>query len=178
MLPRPATMKRGAPTSDPAQARGRLRVTRRWIAAALLAAVLVVAGWFGWQAWTRDRSGPASSVSTASSVNADDSPTETVETVDTGAAPVPTGGTPMAQRIAVIGLLNKRNGESRELTLRPGQAVQGKEIAGGGGRRVRHRRSADHPRQRAGQQRHIIRATDLHRAQGGEVACLELAIEQ
>lgn len=34
------------------------------------------------------------------------------------------GTTPMAQRVAVVGLLNKRNGESRDLTLRPGQAVR------------------------------------------------------
>ena len=33
------------------------------------------------------------------------------------------GTTPMAQRTAVIGLLNKRNGISRELSLRPGQAI-------------------------------------------------------
>ena len=100
-------------------------MNRRWIAAALLVAVLAVAGWFGWRAWTRDRSGPASSISTASpDMAAGDAPAETVETVDTGAAPVPTGGTPMAQRVAVVGLLNKRNGESRELTLRPGHAVR------------------------------------------------------
>ncbi|MEA3016132.1 MAG: hypothetical protein QOI38_854 [Sphingomonadales bacterium] len=34
------------------------------------------------------------------------------------------GTTPMAERVAVIGLLNKRNGISRDLTLRPGQAVR------------------------------------------------------
>lgn len=32
--------------------------------------------------------------------------------------------TPMAQRVAVVGLLNKRNGLSRDLTLKPGQAVR------------------------------------------------------
>ena len=32
------------------------------------------------------------------------------------------GTTPMAERVAVLGLLNKRNGISRALTLRPGQA--------------------------------------------------------
>ena len=36
----------------------------------------------------------------------------------------PPGTTPMAQRVAVIGLLNKRNGLSRDLTLRPGQAIR------------------------------------------------------
>src|SRR5687767_1345938 len=39
----------------------------------------------------------------------------------TGVAP---GTTPMAERVAVLGLLNKRNGISRPLTLRPGQAVR------------------------------------------------------
>jgi hypothetical protein len=36
----------------------------------------------------------------------------------------PPGTTPMAQRVAVLGLLNKRNGLSRDLTLRPGQAMR------------------------------------------------------
>jgi hypothetical protein len=34
------------------------------------------------------------------------------------------GTTPMAQRVAVLGLLNKRNGLSRDLTLKPGQATR------------------------------------------------------
>lgn len=33
-------------------------------------------------------------------------------------------GTPMAQRVAVLGLLNKRNGLTRDLTMRPGQALR------------------------------------------------------
>ena len=32
--------------------------------------------------------------------------------------------TPMAERVAVIGLLNKRNGIVRDFTLKPGQAVR------------------------------------------------------
>jgi hypothetical protein len=48
-----------------------------------------------------------------------------VETIDTPTeADVDSGATPMAQRSAVIGLLNKRNGISRDLTLKPGQAVR------------------------------------------------------
>jgi hypothetical protein len=35
-----------------------------------------------------------------------------------------TEGTPLGKRVAVLGLLNKRNGESRDLTLRPGQAIR------------------------------------------------------
>lgn len=40
-----------------------------------------------------------------------------------GPPPV-TSDTPMADRVAVIGLLNKRNGVARDLVLRPGQAVR------------------------------------------------------
>jgi hypothetical protein len=47
-----------------------------------------------------------------------------VVTVEGDAAPVDAGSTPMAQRSAVIGLLNKRNGVSRDLTMKPGQALR------------------------------------------------------
>lgn len=33
-------------------------------------------------------------------------------------------GTPMAQRVAIIGLLNKRNGLTHDLTMKPGQALR------------------------------------------------------
>ncbi len=33
-------------------------------------------------------------------------------------------GTPMAERVAVIGLLNKRNGDTRDFELKPGEAVR------------------------------------------------------
>src|SRR5690349_7007713 len=38
--------------------------------------------------------------------------------------PVTGKETPMAERVAVIGLLNKRNGVSRDLTMKPGQALR------------------------------------------------------
>ncbi len=41
---------------------------------------------------------------------------------------VAAGTTPMAQRVAVIGLLNKRNGFSRDLTMRPGQAIRAGDV--------------------------------------------------
>ena len=34
------------------------------------------------------------------------------------------GTTPMAERVAVLNLLNKRNGQRREFSLRPGQAIR------------------------------------------------------
>ncbi len=49
-------------------------------------------------------------------------PTAVVEKIPD--KPLTTEGTPLDQRVAVLGLLNKRNGESRDLTLRPGQAVR------------------------------------------------------
>ena len=45
--------------------------------------------------------------------------------VKKAAAPPPvTSETPMAERVAVIGMLNKRNGISRDVTLHPGQGVR------------------------------------------------------
>ncbi len=44
------------------------------------------------------------------------------------AEPLAPGTTPMNQRVAVLGFLNKRNGISRDLTLRPGQAVRIKDV--------------------------------------------------
>jgi hypothetical protein len=38
------------------------------------------------------------------------------------------GLTPMNQRVAVLGLLNKRNGIVRDLSIRPGQAVRVKDV--------------------------------------------------
>jgi hypothetical protein len=48
---------------------------------------------------------------------------ETVDIPQTVTTIAP-GTTPMAQRVAVIGLLNKRNGLSRDLEIRPGQALR------------------------------------------------------
>jgi hypothetical protein len=38
------------------------------------------------------------------------------------------GVTPMAERVAVLGLLNKRNGIVRDMNLRPGQAIRFKDV--------------------------------------------------
>ena len=95
---------------------------KRWIAAALLVAVLGIGGWFGYRAWT----GSARTTVAARQdlAMADESGDNSVETIDTGSATLANGGTPMAQRVAVIGLLNKRNGVAREVSLKPGQATR------------------------------------------------------
>ncbi len=48
------------------------------------------------------------------------------EVVDSGGdlALATEGTTPMAEREAVLGFLNKRNGETRDITLKPGQALR------------------------------------------------------
>lgn len=48
---------------------------------------------------------------------------QTVDVPQTVTAEVP-GTTPMGQRVAVLGFLNKRNGLSQDLTLKPGQAIR------------------------------------------------------
>jgi hypothetical protein len=53
------------------------------------------------------------------------------QSVTTSVAPAPgrqAGVTPMAQRVAVLGLLNKRNGIVRDITLKPGQSVRVKDV--------------------------------------------------
>ena len=54
---------------------------------------------------------------------ADSNATVTID-VPKAAAGVDEGLTPMAERVAVLGFLNKRNGIVRDLTLKPGQAVR------------------------------------------------------
>lgn len=51
-----------------------------------------------------------------------------VVAVDAGPTASVTGVTPMAERVAVLGLLNKRNGAARDLTLKPGQAVRAGDV--------------------------------------------------
>ena len=46
----------------------------------------------------------------------------------TPAAGAQAGVTPMAERVAVLGLLNKRNGIVRDIALRPGQSVRVKDV--------------------------------------------------
>ena len=98
---------------------------RRWLGVTALAAGVAAAGWFGYERYQAQtataRQGPQRERTAL-----DDEPAPTgVTTVDISGGPDPSyGATPMAQRVAVIGLLNKRNGVARDLTLKPGQAVR------------------------------------------------------
>jgi hypothetical protein len=59
-----------------------------------------------------------------------DQNSEEIQTVDIPqtVTQLPPGTTPMAERVAVLRLLNKRNGQMREFSLRPGQAVRAGDV--------------------------------------------------
>lgn len=97
-------------------------MTRRWLAVALVVAAAIGAGVFGWRAYHHGADTPVAATEVP---DTDDDIGNGVETVSTGDQAIDeTGTTPMAERVAVLGLLNKRNGESREITMRPGGAVR------------------------------------------------------
>jgi hypothetical protein len=112
-------MKPGRPIPEPRQL--------KWIGGGLLLAVLLgVGGWQGYEYWQRQQAIAAAE----SDVGPDmDAATRTggaeIVTVDEPTRTDPNlGATPMAERVAVVGLLNKRNGQARDLTLKPGQATR------------------------------------------------------
>lgn len=100
-------------------------MTRRTVAAGVLAAASIGAGgWFGYRA-LRDEPAPAAVQAVPDDPGEPAVAAGDVETIDADdAAAVDTGATPMAERVAVLGLLNKRNGLSRDVMLKPGQAVR------------------------------------------------------
>ncbi len=60
---------------------------------------------------------------------ADEPPEGNAVTIEVPRSPADQPGiTPMAERVAVLGLLNKRNGIVRDLTLKPGQAIRVKDV--------------------------------------------------
>lgn len=101
----------------------------RWLAAGVLVAAVGIGGVAGYRAL--HHAPPAAANRSAPLVVADvpaSGDASGIETVATGEEAALTGGTPMAQRVAVIGVLNKRNGVSRELTLKPGEAARAGDV--------------------------------------------------
>jgi len=92
-------------------------VIRRLVGGAAIAALLATGACSKSQA-----PGPKPTPHTA----LDEEPTSSdVVTVDLPSSVDPSqGATPMAQRVAVLGLLNKRNGIAREIKLKPGEATR------------------------------------------------------
>lgn len=105
-------------------------MTRRWIAGGVgLAAVLAAGAWAG-VSWLHDgaaeaQAAPAPAPSPSPGTQASSDSTSGVVTIDTPqSTDTEAGATPMAERVAVIGVLNKRNGDTRDVTMKPGQAVR------------------------------------------------------
>lgn len=99
-------------------------------AIAIGALVLVAGGGIAWTATNligdrEDRPRAVSALVPPPAQNR--APGDAVEAEDEG-SPVDAGTTPMAQRVAVLGILNKRNGVSRDVTLRPGQAIRAGDV--------------------------------------------------
>jgi hypothetical protein len=94
--------------------------------AAFVLAPLALAGcgWFGGDA-PQNKTAAADTVEVAPKAG----PGEEVVTTDAvNSAAQTAGATPMAERVAVLGLLNKRNGQARDISLKPGQAVRAGDV--------------------------------------------------
>ena len=93
---------------------------RRWMLAATALVLLATAG-----CGTKKPAVDPNAKATPHTALDDDVAPADVTTVDLPRGADPSyGATPMAQRVAVIGLLNKRNGIAREVTLKPGEATR------------------------------------------------------
>jgi len=111
-------------------------VSRKLATGAAILLIGGVAAWQGVEAIQANDEQP--SLPLANGVGPDTSPgtpddSAPVKPAAKQAAPAPASDlskveTPMADRVAVLGLLNKRNGEERDLTLRPGQAVRAGDV--------------------------------------------------
>jgi hypothetical protein len=96
-------------------------VTRALLGGAAILALLATGG-CGKQAPSGGT--PEAKPTPRTALDEDTAPSDVV-TVDLPKGADPSlGATPMAQRVAVLGLLNKRNGVAREVSLKPGQAVR------------------------------------------------------
>ncbi len=85
--------------------------SRRWLAGLAIAVLLVVGGWFGWRSWQSRQAapaGPRAEIAVPESARPRPGGPEVVS-VDAGLdGRLLAGATPMAERVAVVGLLNKR----------------------------------------------------------------------
>jgi hypothetical protein len=94
----------------------------RWVIGGGLAALLVAGG--AAIALQNESAAPVSTAEPTPAPSPASSPATRPKAAPTEDAPIARGETPMAERVAVLGLLNKRNGISRDLTMKPGQALR------------------------------------------------------
>lgn len=100
---------------------------RRVVGIGAAAAGVGAASWAGYNWYEGQRAPTPTAAATAPATTLDEADVAGgVETVDVSGDPTnpESGATPMKDRVAVLGLLNKRNGQARDLTLKPGQATR------------------------------------------------------
>lgn len=99
---------------------------RRWLGVTALVAGIGAGGWFGYGSWQAHHVVAPTAHKPEIKTALDEEPVQTdITTVDvSGGADPSSGATPMARRVAVLGVLNKRNGVSHDITLKPGGAVR------------------------------------------------------
>lgn len=93
----------------------------RWLGVAALTAAAGAGAWVGSEGLTA--SAPVRSQTAAVPARQPASAPARAATPRPATAVRP-GETPMAERVAIVGFLNKRNGEARDLVMRPGQAYR------------------------------------------------------
>ena len=100
-------------------------MTRRQLAVGAAIAVLIgLSGWVGYRWWDSRQAAEQAAQRPPSALDEQESASNvTMVQMPEGADPS-YGATPMAERVAVLGLLNKRNGQTRDVTLKPGQATR------------------------------------------------------
>ena len=102
---------------------------KRAVAATALAVLLGVGAWQGAQALQNESAAPmAQPIVGEPDVPAAETNSEQPRGDTRRAEPALRAATPMAERVAVIGLLNKRNGIARDLTMKPGQALRAGDV--------------------------------------------------
>lgn len=97
----------------------------RWLIGGALAALLAIGG--AAIALQNESAAPVSTAAPSPSPSPR-APAASKAGAAAAEAPVSKGETPMAERVAVLGLLNKRNGISRDLTMKPGQALRAGDV--------------------------------------------------
>jgi hypothetical protein len=106
-------------------------VSRRLAAGAAILLVGGVAAWQGVEAIQANDEQPSLPLANGSGPDAaadDGTPAKPSSKTAPPSDALSKTETPMADRVAVLGLLNKRNGEERDLTLKPGQAVRSGDV--------------------------------------------------
>jgi hypothetical protein len=103
-------------------------VRRGLLAGAVIVALGGVAAWQGVEAIQANDQAPALPLGNGTDAPDTSDSTASAKPKTTTAKPaaeeLSKAETPMAERVAVLGVLNKRNGEEHDLTLKPGQAVR------------------------------------------------------